>query len=284
MKNTILAAAAVSLLLTAVIPSRACAGTDSGQIAKPPMQSSPADNPATKRVKPRMQFVTIAEFYLPDGKAVSGKLVVEDKNQVVIEERVESMVTTRSYSKREMDSRSLTRRKVPEAAYYTDLARYFAARTWDFRDDPDDFILAIRAYEKAKQSIQDSDRGDPAEIDRAIEKLREDREIWTRQVESRAKLKDLEFEAELPKRLKQIEERLAESAVRLDESVESFKQTATDIAADNQRIKNSIVKLNQDFTRQLRLLDARIVDNRAAINNIWYRGFVLPGPSSSGTK
>ncbi len=280
MKNAILAVVAVSLLLTAVIPSRARARTDSGQIAKPPMQSSPADNPAAKRARPKMQFVTIAEFYLPDGKAVSGKLVSENKNQVVIEERVESTVATRSYSKREIDSRSLTRRKVPEAAYYTELARYFAARTWDFRDDADDFILAIRAYEKAKQAIEGSSRPNQetiAQIDSGIEKLEKDREVWTREVESRAKLKKLEFEAELPERLKQIEQRLAENVARLDESVESFKQTAADIAADNKRIKNSIVKLNQDLTRQLRQLDARIAENRAAINNIWYRGFVLPG-------
>ena len=50
------------------------------------------------------------------------------------------------------------------------IAEYFTARTWDFVDDPDDFIEAIRCYEKAKQSLQagGADSEKIADIDKAI--------------------------------------------------------------------------------------------------------------------
>ena len=35
--------------------------------------------------KPRVETVTMVDFYLRDGNAVSGKLLSEDKNQVVVE-------------------------------------------------------------------------------------------------------------------------------------------------------------------------------------------------------
>ena len=248
-------------------------------------QTSSRSDSLYRRAKPRIDFVTIAEFYLPDGQAVSGRLISEDKNQIVIEEFVESTLTTRAYSKREIDSRSLNKRKIPESKHYTQIADYFAARTWDFRDDPDDFIQAIRAYEKTKQILQDSERLEEqqiAQIDRAIEKLNEDRRVWTREVESRAKLKDLEFEAELPKRLKQIERLLAESSVRLDESIEFVERTAADIKADNRTIQENLARMNKEFTQQIRILDTRILENRASINNLWYRGLIVPG-SGGGT-
>ncbi len=247
-------------------------------------QTSSRSDSLYRRAKPRIDFVTIAEFYLPDGQAVSGRLISEDKNQIVIEEFVESTLTTRSYSKREIDSRSLSKRKIPESKHYTQIADYFAARTWDFRDDPDDFIQAIRAYEKARQILQDSDRAEDqqiAQVDRAIAKLNEDRRVWTREVESRAKLKDLEFEAELPKRLKQIERLLAENAVRLDESIKFVERTVADLKADNRAIQENLARMNKEFTQQIRILDTRILENRASINNLWYRGFIVPGSGGS---
>ena len=223
--------------------------------------------------RPRMETVTMADFYMRDGNAISGRLLSDDNTQVVIEQPLDSTLVTRAFSKRELDPRTLRTRPVPESQYYTRLAEYFAARTWDFRDDPDDFIAAIRSYEKAKQSLQTSgaDEGKIAEIDKAIKKLEEDRDVWTREVESRAKLKKLEYEAEAENRLKQLEKQVAESNVKLNESIKYLDKTVSDIRNDNKRLEVTITNINKDFVQQINALQVRLTNDEIAINDIWLR-------------
>jgi peptidoglycan hydrolase CwlO-like protein len=225
------------------------------------------------RPRQRMEVVTMADFYMRDGNAVSGRLLSNDSTQIVIEQLLDSTLVTKAYSKREIDPRTLKTRPVPEYRYYTGLAEYFAARTWDFRDDPDDFIAAIRSYEKAKQSLQASgtDGERISEIDTAIKKLEQDRDVWTREVESRAKLKKLEYEAEAETRLKNLEKRVAENNVRLNESTKYLDKTADDMKRGREQLEQTISQLNKDIVGQIQVLQNQIVDNRAAINDIWYR-------------
>jgi archaellum component FlaC len=253
-----------------------------GAVGEPNERSQKA--PVVRR--PRAEAVTMAEFYMRDGNAVSGRLLSEDNTQIVIEQPMDSTLVTRNFSKREMDARTLKTRPMPESQYYTRLAEYFAARTWDFRDDPDDFIAAIRSYEKAKRSLEASgaDGERIAEIDRAIKKLEEDREVWTREVEPRAKLKKLEYEAEAENRLKQLEKQVAESNVRLNESIKYLDKTAADIKNDYERLEKTVSGLNKDFVQQIRNLDLRIQSNVNAINDIWFNCCFRPrpGPRSEG--
>lgn len=225
------------------------------------------------RPRQRMEVVTMADFYMRDGNAVSGRMLSNDNTQIVIEQPLDSTLVTRTYSKRELDPRTLKTRPVPEYRYYTGLAEYFAARTWDFRDDPDDFIAAIRSYEKARQSLQSgsTDEERISEIDRAIKKLENDRDVWTREVESRAKLKKFEYEAEAENRLKRLEKQVAESNVRLNESIKYLDKTTDDMKKDREQLEQTISQLNKDIVGQLQVLQNQIVDNRAAINDIWYR-------------
>ena len=242
----------------------------------------PLKTPVARR--PRAEAVTMAEFYLRDGNAVSGRLLSEDNTQVVIEQPSDGTIVTKTFSKRELDARTLKTRPMPESQYYTRLAEYFAARTWDFRDDPDDFIGTIRSYEKAKRSLQASgaDEEKIGEIDRSIKKIEDDREVWTREVESRAKLKKLEYDAEAENRLKQLEKQVAESNIRLNESIKYLEKSAADIKSDNQRLENTISGLNKDFVEQIRILQVQIQGIQVAINEIWFRCCFRPRPAPGG--
>lgn len=234
--------------------------------------------------RPRADVVTMAEFYMRDGNSVSGRLLSDDNTQVVIEQPLDSTLVTKTYSKREMDARTLKTRPLAESQYYIRLGEYFAARTWDFRDDPDDFIGAIRCYEKAKQSLQGggADAARAAEVDKAIKKLEDDREVWTREVESRAKLKKLEYEAEAENRLKQLEKQVAESNVKLNESIKYLDKTAADMKGDYVRLEKTVSSLNKDFVQQIRNLESRIQYNLNLINDVWvnccFRSSPAPGP------
>lgn len=234
--------------------------------------------------RPKIEAVTMADFYMRDGNAVSGRLLNEDNTQVTIELPSESTLVTRTFSKREIDPRTLKTRPVLAYRYYTQLGEYFLARTWDFRDDPDDFIAAIRSYEKAKQSLPPGSESDNriAEIDEAIKKIEQDREVWTREVESRAKLRKLEYEAEAEKRLKQIEKQVAESKIKLDESVKYLEKRATDLGADYQRLQNNLTELNKSMVDQLRNLQQQIQENRALINDLYNRLFLITRVPAGG--
>ncbi len=254
------------VLISSAIAQTAGMDTDAGQAT------------VTARVpaRPRMSFITFAEFYLRDETPVSGRVVSEDKNQIIVEVPVGSTLATKAYSKREIDTRTLNKRNVAESRYYSDMAQYFAARTWDFRDDPDDFIQAIRCYEKAKQAIEDSGRADEAsieQIERGIQELQQDRDIWQREVQSRTQLKQLEFEAEAQKRMRQLEERVAETSIQLAESMKYLDKTTATIANQYGKLEQTVTEINRNTVQQLQLLDARIQSNRAAINDLWYRGW-----------
>jgi hypothetical protein len=239
-------------------------------------ESNDGNTVGVKKPRQRVEIVTIADFYMRDGNTVSGKLLSDDKNQLVVEEPQESTLIVRTYSKRDVDTRTVAMRTMPESQYYSHLGEYFAAKTWDFKDDPDEFIQAIRCYEKAKQSLEQSgaDTEKTAEIDKAIQKIKHDKEVWTEQVGSRAKLKELEYKAEAENRLKQLEKQIAESNIKLNESIKYLDKATADVKGDYQRLEKNLTDLNKDYVEQVRNLQAQINDNRVAINTLSAQLFI----------
>ncbi len=247
-----------------------------------PVQIQPEPATTAKKARQKVESVTIADFYLRDGKPLSGKLVSDDKNQIVIEEFSEGKIVTATYSKREVDTRTVSFRTIPESRYYTELAEHFAAQTWDFRDDPDDFISAIRCYENAKEAARRSGADETA-IGQALEKVIKDREVWIRETESRARLRKMEFEAELEKRLKAIEKQQTENSAQLTASKEYFDKTAADVKDSFQKTNDTIGQLNKDFVQQIRRLEIILQEHAASINDLWVVcTWRRPGPPSGG--
>ena len=243
-----------------------------GDAVRPAVPAS--ETPITiAKPKARVDSVTMVDFFMRDGNTVSGKLISDDPTQLIVEQPSESTVVTKTYSKREVDTRTVRTRSMPEWQYYSRLAEYFTARTWDFVDDPDDFIEAIRCYEKAKQSLQAGGANSEkiVDIDKAIKKIQDDREVWTREVESRAKLKKLEYDAEAENRLKKLERSVAESNVKLNESVKSLDKTADGLKNDYTNLNKSMGDLNKDMVKQVNNLQVQLNDDRILINNLLVR-------------
>jgi len=238
---------------------------ETSQVAKP------------TRPRTRQNSVRMADFYLRDGKLIFGKLISEDKNKVIIEELSGSKILVTPYSRREIDPRTLQTRNVPEYKYHMDLAEYFSGRTWDFRDDPDDFIQAIRCYEKAKQVVVGTSRIDSERIEQInekIKKLQADREVWAREIESRAKLKKLEFEAEVQTRLSELEDKISASSQKIDESVERLDNVIKEIKDNHQRLEQAFSMMEQDIRRQLNIMAGQIEANRRVIDPFY--GYIRP--------
>lgn len=216
----------------------------------------------TKKSRAETNFVKTADFYLRDGKLAFGKLISDDKNKITIEQIDEGKIVVSTYSKREVDTRTLRFKNVLEYKYYIELAEYFSGRTWDFRDDPDDFIEAIRCYEKAKQLISEAQDSEKiGQINDKLKGLEEDRKVWIRETTSRAELKKLEFEAEFENRLKGLEGRINAANQRLDKNI-------TDAKEDYQKLGNSISAMNKDTLQQLNGLKEQVRSNTIMIARI----------------
>lgn len=225
-----------------------------------------------RAARPRTNFVRTVNFYLRDENLVFGKLISEDKNKITLERLDGSRIIVATYSKREIDTRTLRIKNVPEAKYYLDLAEYFSGRTWDFRDDPDDFIQAIRCSEKAKRSIEQAQGPDSertVEINDKIKKLQADRKIWVREVESRAKLKKLEFEATIETRLKELEDKATESSLQFDKTVANTKN-------NQQKLERAISEMDRVLSGRLDILENEVDTNSRIIDRIGRTGYYYP--------
>jgi len=216
-------------------------------------------------LRPRASFVRTADFYLKDGRLVYGKLVSEDKNKITVEELNGSEIIVNTYSRRDVDIRTIQTKSAPESRYYQDLAEYFAGRTWDFKDDPDDFIHAIRCYERAKGLIVGKSRLDAEriqEIDGRIKLLQADRKVWEREVASRAKLKEMEFKAEFETRLSELKDQLAASSQKIEENIKSLDTVITEMQENSLQFQQNFPAMEQDLRNRLSILADQVEANR----------------------
>lgn len=228
------------------------------------------DSPVGK-TRPKVSSVKMANFYLRDGKLVFGKLISEDKKKIVVERLDGSNTIVSTYSKREADTRTLKIKNIPEYKYYLDLAEYFSGRTGDFKDDPDDFIGAIRYYEKAKRLIAESLGADSKrirQVEDKIKRLKADREIWTEQAQSRAKLKALEFEATLESRLKELENKVEASSKRIDESLTHMEKIIADMQQGYRDMEKGFSQTHREILVELNVLKGWIEANRKRIDGL----------------
>lgn len=269
MKNVTIAVVGIITLLIAFrcFPN---AYAQTSRSESTPVAEQPTLQTTREISRPRIEPVKMADFYLRDDeKLVFGKLVSEDRNKITVEHLDGSRIIVSTYSKREIDTRTLHIKNISEVKYWLDLVEYFSGRTWDFRDDPDDFIQAIRCCEKAKQFLTKSagkDSGRIEQIDKKIEQLKADRDAWAKEVESRAKLKKLEFEATFDTRLKELEDNFVTSNQKLD------KMTA-DMKENQQRLENLVADLDLAVGEQVDILRGEIDTNRRIIERIdrmWY--------------
>jgi len=235
-----------------------------------PEQPTSAASAEQGTARSRAVFVRTVTFYLRDGGVVFGKLVSDDKNQIIIEELRGSKIILNTYTKKEIDTRTISTKNLHEAKYYMELGEYFMGRTGDFEDDPDDFIQSIRWYEKAKRSLEKNPTQNAAKIEavsQTITELKADRQVWTEQAQSRAKLKMLEFEATFEKRFKKVEADVKTNTQQL-RTMEKLSELATTMQGNYDTLFNTINEMDNNMIRQLGLLEGRIESNERTIDRI----------------
>ncbi len=219
--------------------------------------------------KARMSTIRTVDFYLKDGKLIFGKLIAEDRNKVTVEQVEESTLIVGTYSKRDMDAKTLQVKTIAESKYYEDLAEYFAGRAWDFKDDPDDFIQAIRCYERARKLITGASELDAERIKQMGDKvtqLEADRIVWEKQAQNRAKLKELEFQSQFETRFKELGEKIDASSQKIEQAIARLDKAVADVQQNHDKLEKSLPALEQDLRRRLDVLGQEVETNRRLLD------------------
>jgi len=231
----------------------------------------------------KIGYVRKVSFHLkkePVG-IIFGKVIVNDGSLITLAKLDGSKIVVVSYGKREIDSKTLLLRKIPESKYCKELAEYFAGRTGDFKDDPDDFIQAIRYYEKAKRLLAQAHSQDSKEIQEVeakIIELKRDRDVWEKEIKTRAQLKKLEFEDMYTEKMQELKDIIDRISQRQDNIIVSSKNDLIELTKD-------IADLERGFNRSLDRLAEDIYFNKVEFNdfrrneyrNFNYRRRDLPG-------
>ncbi len=224
----------------------------------------------------RLNAVRIVSFYLLNGRPVAGRLVSEDKNQITVEELDESKIFVSTYSKKEIDSRTIHQSRMPEVKYYLDTAEYFESRIWDFKDDPDDFTHAMRFYEKSREIIEQSQERLPIsteEIEDKIRRLLEQKNLWTENAKTRAQLKRLEFEATFDVRLQELDDKIDEFEQALSEVDKRFDEVLKSSQDNYNRLDRTLARMNRALGSKLQKIESRIELNEREIDRLWRRRY-----------
>lgn len=251
----------VSVLLTAVCLGLfpPTAGAQSGRTSRAAGNNTNVRRTSSPRKK--LENVRLTSLYLRNGKLVSGRVVSEDSNKITVAEIVGSQIVVNTYGVRELELRTRSVKIKLEFEYCEELAGYFAGRTGDFRDDPDDFIQAIRFYEKAKYLLADASPNIYAdkirEIEKKIDAINAERKVWIREVKSRTELKQLELQATINERIKELR----------DENTK-YKEQLETIVADMDDIRDNFDILDRNISWDIQRLEEEAMANQYEVEQL----------------
>jgi hypothetical protein len=235
---------AAAILATLALP---VVSADIAPAAKP--LATDANAPVRK---PAAEMVRMVSFRLKDGRTVSGRVMNDDRTQVTVSEPSAGVLVSGSYSRLDMEPRSINYQTVSEYQYWLNTGQYFEARTWDFKDDADEFAQALRCYQTAGDiaaAAMGKDSTAAQEAQARIRKLLDSRQRWIEDVTPRARMAELEFKSTLATRLQE----LSQSISALQTGVDQLKLSATaneQKLADYQRtVDEKLSRMADDIRR-----------------------------------
>ncbi|MCD4830474.1 MAG: hypothetical protein K8R02_01550 [Anaerohalosphaeraceae bacterium] len=146
------------------------------------------------RKRPVKTFRLIS-FTLNDGQRVSGRIVTKGPIGFEIAIIDGSQIKLARYYRDDIQPRSIIYSKSSALDYWRNAGDYFLEKVGDFKDDPDEFIQAIRCFEKAKFAVSAAmgpEHKLVAELGEKIGQTKAEMDRWVELVTPRAELRKLE--------------------------------------------------------------------------------------------
>jgi hypothetical protein len=228
----------------AFVPAAPAASPEVAPAAPPAGPAAAAAETAPSQVrKAAAETVRTISFRLKDGRAVSGRVLNEDRAQVTIAEPVGGTLQTATYSRGDFEPRSISYQTINEYQYWLNTGQYFESRTWDFKDDADEFAQAVRCYQTAYNiavGAMGKDSAIALEAEGRVKKAVEARQQWMDVAKPRAQMAEMEFKSTL--------------AQKLDELNRAVQACRNDI----DRLSQSQVADRADLRRYQREMDSRL--------------------------
>ena len=224
------------------------------------------DSQLSVRRKP-IEKVQLISFNLTGGQRINGKLVSEDPYQIEINEVKGSRIVLAIYNKNDVDKNSVIYKTVSELDYWRDMGKYFLQKVWDFQDDPDEYMQAIRCYQKARTIAEDALGADHklvAELNEKIDQIEKDMNKWAELAKSRSELRKLELLSTLDVRLQKIERQINANADDIAAIRQELANTAA-AAGDYNELRNKIT----GNELAIKLLEQRLLKFETELDDIW---------------
>jgi hypothetical protein len=205
---------ALSATAAETTTSAAPVARPAGSEAKPPVTTATSASTSTTAAPPKkpMETVRMMAFKLKDGRAISGRVVSDDRGQVTVAEAVGGKITPTSYPRQDMEPRSINYQTVSEYQYWMNTGQFFDSHTWDFVDDADEFAQALRSFQNARDlavSGMGPESAAAIDADTRVKKVLESRQRWIETAKPRAEMAELEVKSTLVQRLESINRALA---------------------------------------------------------------------------
>ena len=221
-------------------------------------------NMSAFRRKP-IEKTQLISFNLNDGRRINGRVIKKGPETIEIAQMTNNQMTLAKYSRQEMNQTSVTYRNVSSLDYWREAGQYFLDRVGDFQNDPDDFLQAIRCFEKAK-TIAENSLGPNhkliEELQKQITQTKVEMDRWVELIKPRAELRKLETLATIDVQLEQLKKQSqtnTENIAQIQQKIGSFP----DFAQKYNNLSNSINTLesqNRSFAQQIDRLKDDIYD------------------------
>jgi len=231
------------------------------------VEQKPQDvNSAPIKRKP-VGKVQLVSFVLNTGQSVSGRVESEDAFEIKLSQIQGVAFVSAKYYKNEIDKKTIIYKNISELDYWRNTGDYFLQNAWDFQNDPDEFIQAIRCYQRAKILVVDAlgeNHKLVAELDAKVKQINADMQNWSQQAELRAKMRNLETLATLDAKLEKFQQQLEENSKALAElraELKGISSSSSDY--DNLREKVSSADI------LLRVLEQRMTKLEGDMDSLW---------------
>ena len=232
-----------------------------------PEETLPQDVNSVPIKRKPIENVRLVSFILNSGQRVGGRVESEDAFEIRLSEIKDAEIVSSKYYKNDIDKKSIIYKNVSGLDYWRDTGDYFLQKVWDFQNDPDEFIQAVRCFEKAKILVQDAVGAGhklAAELNDKISRINADMQKWSEQAKTRAEMRNLETLAALDSKLQQFQEQIAENS----KAVSDLRQEIKNVSAASGSYEQLRDKVN-DADIWMRVFEQRIIKLESDMDNFW---------------
>lgn len=257
----------ITIALSMVILAGAVQAADT-PTAAPTATATPTAQPVVRKPAETIRMIT---FKLKDGRTVTGRITSDDRGQVTVAEIQGSIIVPSTYSRLDMEPRSISYQSVSEYQYWMTTGQYFENHTWDWQDDADEFAQALRCYQTAQDlatAAMGKDSAAALDADARVQKVLASRQKWIETAKPRAEMAELELKSTLAQRLDNINKSI--TALQADVKVMAQAQSTYDA---------SLANYQRDVNARLTRMSDDIRAYYDSIRNIVYvPGYVVVPP------